>query len=116
MNRQMLARIGEKMAEKAAIERGYQILNRNYRCRWGEIDLVLKSNDIVIFAEVKTRSTNRFGAPHEAVTPAKQRQLQKLGRWYASENNLKGFNFRFDVVAIMTDDAGISLRWYENAF
>ncbi|MCH1983678.1 YraN family protein [Ruminococcus sp. OA3] len=113
MNRRML---GSWYEEKAAEElklRGYKILEKNYRCRTGEIDLVAWKDGILIFAEVKYRTTAHSGYPEEAVGLQKQRRISKAAAWYMSERRLRPETpCRFDVVAIL----GEEVRIYENAF
>ncbi len=76
------------------------MLDRNWRCREGELDLVVRTADVVVFCEVKTRRTDAFGAPFEAVTNAKQRRLRILAvRWLAAHPQ-GGVDLRFDVASV----------------
>lgn len=93
--------------------RGYELLARNWRCKEGEIDLVLSSGQALIFCEVKARSSNRFGSPFEAVTVAKQRRLRMLSMmWLAANRQSSWPNVRFDVAAVM----GSEITVIQNAF
>ncbi|MCS6965531.1 MAG: YraN family protein [Candidatus Kapabacteria bacterium] len=96
---------------------GYKIVARNvYVGRWGEIDLVAYDGNMLVFVEVKARSSYRFGLPEEGVTPRKQRLLLRAARAYLSFQGLGDIPCRFDVVAI---DMGVSpprVRLYQNAF
>ena len=74
---------------------------RNWRCREGELDLVVRRGRELVFVEVKARTTDRFGIPAEAVTPAKQRRLRGLAARYLRDTGTRAGSLRFDVVAIL---------------
>lgn len=82
--------------------RGYSVLSRNWRCREGELDLVVARDGDVVFCEVKTRTGSGFGAPAEAVTPVKQRRIRHLAaRWLGEQRHSRGFaEIRFDVACV----------------
>jgi putative endonuclease len=80
---------------------GYEILDRNWRCREGEIDLVVAGAGVVVFCEVKTRRSERFGAPFEAVTITKQRRLRVLAARWLSAHPQGGVAIRFDVASVL---------------
>jgi putative endonuclease len=92
------------MAARWYERRGYEILARNWRCRDGEIDLVVRGDGCIVFSEVKTRTSARFGAGSEAVSPVKQRRIRRLAAsWFAqSGTSDRGSHdgVRFDVVSI----------------
>jgi len=95
---------GEQLAADWYASRGYQVVVRNWRCRQGELDLVVRRDGELVFCEVKSRSSDRFGLPAEAVTPAKQRRLRQLaGLFLASPDwaDGRGLALRFDVAAVM---------------
>ncbi len=101
--------LGKKAEELAAaffIEKGYHILERNYRRRCGEIDLILEDRSQLIFVEVKARTTARFGLPQEAVTYHKQHQIIRVAQWYLQEKGYTDRRARFDVLAINFSGAG----------
>lgn len=104
-HKQRLGARGERLAADWYAAHGYQVVARNWRCREGELDLVLLAADgELVFCEVKTRSSDRFGVPAEAVTPAKQRRLRTLAaRFLAAEGrpSAGGRGVRFDVAAVM---------------
>ncbi|HSH14230.1 MAG TPA: YraN family protein [Desulfurivibrionaceae bacterium] len=91
---------GEAMAEQYLKRTGYRILARNYRCRYGEIDLIAEEGGNLVFIEVKTRSGAGFGHPLEAVDQRKRGQLTRTARRYLEENSAGERFCRFDVVAI----------------
>ncbi len=91
---------GEDLAAAALKKQGYKIVERNYITPLGEIDLVAKHKGVLVFIEVKTRKSERFGAPSEAVHPAKQARLRRLADYYLKQQRLGEKAVRFDVVAI----------------
>lgn len=93
---------GEDLAAAWYARRGYQVLGRNWRCREGELDLVVSRGRCVVFCEVKTRSGTGFGLPAEAVTGDKQRRLRRLAtRWLGEHKPAPGFaEVRFDVACV----------------
>jgi putative endonuclease len=95
---------GEALAARWYEHRGYEVLARNWRCREGEIDLVVRSGNCVVFCEVKTRSTGAFGTGSESVTASKQRRIRRLAASWLSElgpaSDRSWVDVRFDVVSI----------------
>jgi len=94
------------------ISRGYMILERNWRSKTGEIDLICSGRDVIVFCEVKARRTDRLGAPAEAVTPSKQLRLRRLASEYLWMHTCGSHRVRFDVAAILDS----TLTVIENAF
>lgn len=99
--RQKLGAHGERLAARRYEELGFEVVARNWRCPVGEIDLVLRGPGLLVFAEVKTRSSDRFGAPAEAVTPAKQRRIHRLAQRFCAETGERARELRFDVVSVL---------------
>lgn len=95
---------GELLAKKQLKKLGYKILEMNYTNKIGEIDIIAKDGDFLVFVEVKTRSSNAFGRPCEAVTPYKQEKIRKVATLYLLENDAYNSNIRFDVVEILDND------------
>ena len=91
---------GEELAVRYLKKRGYRIVERNYRTRLGEIDIIAEQGDDLVFIEVKTRSDTLFGSAFESVTPQKQKQLSKVALEYISKEDCHNRPARFDVVAI----------------
>lgn len=113
MNKREVGKAYEKRAEDYLKEQGFCILERNFRVRQGEIDLIGYHRNELVFVEVKYRKDKRKGLPEEAVTPAKQRQISKVAEFYLMLHPLAGGRAcRYDVVAI----CGEEITWYENAF
>ena len=99
--RQALGAQGEAMAARWYEARGYEVIDRNWRCRNGEIDLVLRQGRTTVFCEVKTRTTDAYGSPAEAVTRTKQLRLRQLASaWIEAHPGRRG-PIRFDVAAIL---------------
>ena len=95
-----VAKIGESLALRHLKARGYRILAQNYRARQGEIDLIARDGEFIVFVEVKTRRSLKFGLPQAAVTLRKQRQISKVALAYLQARNLLDAPCRFDVIAI----------------
>lgn len=93
----------EKMAGKYLEQNGYEIIEYNYRCKTGEIDIIARDGDYLVFCEVKYRSDARKGHPSEAVNLAKQRTISKSALYYITVNGLEDMPCRFDVVGIEDD-------------
>ena len=103
MNRKELGDIGEAMASSFLIERGMVVVGRQVRVGRGEIDLIMRDGEELVFVEVKTRQSNAFGNPEESITNAKLRQLQKLGELHTRGTGWCG-PWRIDIVAINLSD------------
>ncbi|MDR7435121.1 MAG: YraN family protein [Armatimonadota bacterium] len=118
MDKKMLGTLGEEAALELLRRRGYKILCRNFRCALGELDIVAREGATVIFVEVKSRSTEEFGDPLEAVGRGKQRKLARLAQYYLLTHNLHGSPCRFDVVSVLlgTDGRIHSIDHIPNAF
>ena len=95
-----LGRWGEKQAIRRLKRAGYRIIRRNVVSRVGEIDIVARDDDVLVFIEVKTRTSDEFGGPLEAVGPAKRRKLVQLARTYLSQQKIPECPCRFDVVGV----------------
>jgi putative endonuclease len=99
--RQALGAAGEAQAAAWYERHGYAVLHRNWRCKDGELDLVVHRGRELVFVEVKTRRTDRFGVPAEAVTRDKQRRLRALAMRYLDATGARTGSLRFDVVSIL---------------
>ncbi len=95
------------MAEKHLEARGYRLIERNWRCRHGEIDLVMRGGDVIAFVEVKTRTSTAFGHPLEAITGTKLARLRRLaGLWREAHPDQRGRS-RIDAVAVLAPRGGV---------
>jgi len=118
IRRKQLGRRGEEVAARHLEEKGYRILNRNYCCRIGEIDLIVRDGDMLVFVEVRSRSSNNYGSAQESITARKQMKLRQLAWQYLKAQARTGENCRFDVIAVLFDCDGKvkRLEHIENAF
>ncbi len=97
--------------------RGYQILEKNYKCRLGEIDVIARRNGRLAFIEIKTRTSDQFGTPQEAVDLQKQKKIFTLAQWYLKEKKLEKTPVAFDVVAVLwKEGASPAIRLMADAF
>jgi len=107
--RQALGAYGEDVAARHLLGLGMVLLERNWRCDEGEIDLVLRDGATLVVCEVKTRSSDRAGTPHEAITDAKLARLKRLGERWAQERQVRPDGFRVDLVAVLRPRRGAAL-------
>jgi putative endonuclease len=119
--RHHLGRAGEQLAAEHLIRLGYAIVERNYRTRWGELDIVASQGSVLAFCEVKSRRTGgRAGGPFDAVGPGKQARVRKMaGSWLIErEDRPYADVVRFDAIGVIFDAAGrlVSLEHIEGAF
>ena len=113
---QALGREGERVAELFLKKKGYKVVKRNYRCRGGEVDLIVLDRKVVVFVEVKTRTDHAFGSPLEAVEPRKQRRMILAAQLFLHEKKLHERDARFDVVGISWPGADPLVEHIQNAF
>ena len=113
MNRRSIGKIGEDMAAAFLENKGIVILERNYRNRCGEIDIIAMEQDVLLFIEVKYRKNQKFGYPLESVGISKQEKIKHIALYYLKEKPLyMGSEIRFDCIGIM--ESGI--EWIKGAF
>jgi len=111
-----VGKTGEEMAIRYLLQQGYQVLERNYRCRFGEIDLIARDGSTLAFIEVKTRRSQKFGPAAAAVTLQKQRHLVKASQVYLIRKHKAYELCRFDVVTIELDALTPHIELIKNAF
>lgn len=116
MNHIQLGNSGELAAVDYLRKSGYEILDRNFRCKSGEIDIIAKNKKLLVFVEVKTRSSKVYGTPAEAVTYAKQQKIINTALHYLNFTNLNNIEIRFDVIEILYSRQGIQYNHIINAF
>ena len=114
--KQLLGREGERVAERFLLKKGYKLVQRNYRCALGELDLVVLDRRVVVFVEVKTRTGQGFGTPLEAVEFRKQRKMIQAAQYFLAQNGLQQRDARFDVVGISWPGSEPRVEHIENAF
>ncbi len=98
--------LGEEAAVKALRKNGYKILERNFRTKTGEIDIIAKDKEYTCFVEVKLRKTNCFGSPADAINEQKRRRIISAAKYYAVKNGLYESPLRFDAVLINAEAKG----------
>ncbi|HEY8888852.1 MAG TPA: YraN family protein [Clostridium sp.] len=110
--------LGEDMSEIFLKNLGYTILDKNFRCKCGEIDIITMFKGYICFIEVKTRYGIKFGLPAESVTLSKQHKIYKTAQVYILKKNIIYFDFRFDVIEILlnNDNNDFLINHIENAF
>lgn len=114
--KQILGEEGERIAETYLRRKGYRLVERNYRCPVGELDLVVLDHSVIVFVEVKTRTDDRFGAPLESVHPRKQRKMIKAALFFLNQHRLHHREARFDVVGISLKEREPVVEHIQNAF
>ena len=92
---------GEALARDYLISKGYKILNMNFRNKFGEIDIICKKNNLLIFCEIKSRYSNSFGSPIESITCYKQKQIIKLSELYLISKKYYNLNVRYDIIEVI---------------
>lgn len=109
--------LGEKLAADYLIKtKGHRLIQSNYHCSRGEIDLITETGKTLVFSEVKFRRDVRFGLPAQAVDFRKQRHIIQTALWYLHEERIDNKNIRFDVIELIDRDGKYWIRHHENAF
>ena len=106
MKRRDTGILGEKLAKDFLKKRGYRIWETNYRCPEGEIDIVAKHKDYLVFIEVRTKKSLEFGSPEESITPAKMGKLRAVAAYYQQNHENLPLLWRIDVVAVELNQRG----------
>jgi putative endonuclease len=108
---------GEQAACTYLEREGCEILERNWRCKQGEADIIMMDGDCLVFAEVKTRASTSAGMPEEAVTPAKRKKYENIAMYYLATHDIASCRVRFDIMAIVVfSNTKVFLKHYKNAF
>ncbi len=112
-----LGRWGEKKAEKYLKRRGYKLIKRNYATRRGEVDLIMRRRGVVVFVEVKTRTSEDFASGESAVNYGKQLRIERAAKDFIRQRQLEKCVCRFDVVVLVRPVKGkVTVRHWESAF
>lgn len=112
----LLGKEGERVAERYLQKKGYVLVERNYRCPAGELDLIVLDRRVVVFVEVKTRTGLGFGSPLEAVEFRKQRKMIQVAQFFLAEKRLQQRDARFDVIGVSWLGRKPVVEHIENAF
>jgi putative endonuclease len=107
---------GETIAAAYLKKNGYRILETNFRCSLGEIDIIARDKEELVFVEVKTRKSQDLGYPEQAVGIKKQKKISQLALFYLQKKNLTNAKARFDVVAVMMSETSNEVKLIKNAF
>lgn len=105
--KKLLGLKGEKLAEKTLKKQGYKTLNKNYVTPFGEADLVCEKEGVIVFVEVKTRTSLKYGTPAQAVDYKKQKKYRDIANYYLKSNGLVDVAFAFTVVEVLGDNVNI---------
>jgi putative endonuclease len=114
---QKLGKMGEDIAAEFFEARGFIVLERNYRTSTGEIDLIVRKDDLIVFVEVKTRTSTRYGLPEEAITSTKQEHMVTSAEEYILSHPENSEFWRLDVLSILINqhNGNPQIEWFENA-
>lgn len=113
---------GEQLAADFLTRRGFKIIERNFKYDRGEIDIIARKGNLIVFCEVKTRRSTTYGGGESAVDFRKQQQIRKVAEGYIAERNFSAgplgedFDFRFDVIVVEMSSSSTKIRVIENAF
>lgn len=116
LSRMIFGRAGEEEAERELKRLGYRVMEKNYRCRFGEIDLIARDGNTLVFVEVKTRANSNFGTPQCGVDFKKQRHITMASSCYMTEKGIDDIDVRFDVVSVSKRDGRLSAEVIKDAF
>lgn len=111
-----IGHLGEDAAGQAYLRRGYRVIARNWRCRLGELDLVVERRGVLVFCEVKSRRGAGFGGGYEAVTWRKRTKLRSLADAFLQETGVRPRAIRFDVASVAAGDGRPEVEIFEEAF
>ncbi len=114
MHNQSIGKIGEVISIEYLTKQGYTIIERNFKARYGEIDIIAVHKNILVFVEVKTRINNTFGTPEEAVTPRKLHEVIKTAQYYTLLHENLPQAQRIDVVGIVLDSSSMKPSYFEH--
>ncbi|WP_433057420.1 YraN family protein [Dactylosporangium sp. CS-033363] len=112
---QLVGGLGERVACRYLVSQGLVLLDRNWRSRAGELDVVARDGADLVFVEVKTRSSVRYGQPVEAIVPAKIRRMRTLARMWLADHDVRCERIRFDVISVLVGQS-VALQHLRGAF
>lgn len=114
MDRQTFGKLGERIAADYLRNRGYEIIGKNFRTRYGEIDIIARHGRTLVFIEVKSRSSVKFGTPEESITLDKRNKLRLMSAYFLSKNKLQHEPHRIDAIGIIFEGSKARLRHHKN--
>ncbi|WP_353892122.1 YraN family protein [Proteinivorax hydrogeniformans] len=114
MSNQELAQYGERLAVQFLKDEKLKILDVNYSCKLGEVDIIAKDRGVIVFCEVKTRKNKNTIHPFDAITPRKLNTISKVGQTFLIKNNLIDVDYRIDAIAIYFANGDPRIKWIKN--
>lgn len=115
--RKQLGNDSESLAGRFLMQKGYQIVETNFSCKRGEIDLIARKDDLLVFVEVRSKTSAQYGQPLETVNRKKQEKIRKAAEYYLYVHpELAGLYCRFDVISILWQNGKVRLNWIADAF
>lgn len=117
MDKRVLGKLGEKAAQEYIKSYGYKIIDVNFKNRYGEIDIIAKDKEFIVFIEVKSRTSIKYGLPCEAVNYTKQNKIKNTALYFIQNNKIRFSKMRFDVIEVyFNNDIVKDIRLIKNAF
>ncbi len=113
--RHIIGKIGEDIACKYILQKNYKIIKRNFYCRQGEIDIIAKDKNEVVFIEVKTRTNNKYGEPVDSITYYKKNKIIKSIQYYIYKEKIEHIDIRIDVIEIYSKKGKYKINHIKNA-
>lgn len=114
--KQVIGKYGEDLAASFLKDRGYSVIERNWRCSIGEIDLIARNKNFLVFVEVKTRNGSGFGHPFEAITAKKVLRMRRLSAKWVADHNLQELNLRLDAIAVLISGGKVSIEHLKQVY
>ena len=114
--RQNIGAEGEQIASDYLESKGFKIIERNYRCKRGELDIIAMENDILVFVEIKTRKPDYLKQPFVSVTRSKEKKVLSIADYYIYKNKIRNTRTRFDVISIVLDTPKPEIKHFRGAF
>ena len=113
-SKQSLGKFGEECAFQFLLQKKYEIMSRNYKCKFGEIDIIAKKNNILIFFEIKTRRNKNFGYPVESITKIKQKHIYNTAIYYLLNNKILYDEIMFDAIEVYFQNNIVRINHIKN--
>ncbi len=115
--RKQMGNRSEDIALEHLQQKGYRLVERNFQCKTGEIDLIMQKGDTLVFAEVRSRTGTQYGEPSESVNRRKQDKIRRTAKYYLYQNRrLERCYCRFDVISIVWNNGAYTIEWIPDAF
>ena len=112
----VVGKLGEEIAEKYLTQNNYKIIEKNFSCSFGEIDIIAKDEEEIVIIEVKTRTNNNFGEGIEAIDKYKQKHIINTAKFYIFQRHLESYSIRFDAIQIIKDKTHIKIKHIKQIF